>query len=419
MVKRLSNGSTKNTNKVPKMNKPIKKPKQDLKVVDLTREEPRDLQNQNGLAWKEARVAKPQIELAKNAEPGEWFSCVDYMKIINVGANHIGVDMPQGPGYEVTRAYIQQMNSSIHFNTELEVTRSEIAQKLQAAGDKAFTVVFHKKVTPEIVATKLEGYTNTEFEDDKKVKKLAADILTGELCTITGRLSKEGSKLGRSVVIDLNAPQNNNIRQVDHRTIECLVINKTKYVTKGQLRACRNMGKKFQQNEVFKIEEGDWYSQVFYLKYVRGGNQKTTTFIKGNEKFEISSNIVDSDYVSARQFAITQHVNRTQLLDVFRGVKDGVFVVVFQKQLSEKVVESKLKALRNQNLVNKKLLKGLAAPLIEGEEATIVGHLYDTENDMGRSTVVDLNAEKQPAFRQVDHRTIQSLVFEGVKYIVK
>ena len=44
-------------------------------------------------------------------------------------------------------------------------------------------------------------------------------------------LSSEGN-LGRSSVIDLDAPHGKNYRQIDHRTLESLIINNKKYILK-------------------------------------------------------------------------------------------------------------------------------------------------------------------------------------------
>ena len=56
----------------------------------------------------------------------------------------------------------------------------------------------------------------------------------------------------------------------------------------------------------------------------------------------------------------------------------------------------------------------------DGSNRTLVGRLAGTENIFGRSDVVDLT---KPAdshrIRQVDHRTLQWLIFDGVKYSLK
>jgi len=46
-------------------------------------------------------------------------------------------------------------------------------------------------------------------------------------------------------------------------------------------------------------------------------------------------------------------------------------------------------------------------------------HLVKVENNLGRSTVIDLNAQSPSKFRQVDHRSIEWIVFKNIKYVLK
>lgn len=46
-------------------------------------------------------------------------------------------------------------------------------------------------------------------------------------------------------------------------------------------------------------------------------------------------------------------------------------------------------------------------------------HLVKVENNLGRSTVIDLSSKSENKFRQIDHRTIQWIIFKNVKYILK
>ena len=56
--------------------------------------------------------------------------------------------------------------------------------------------------------------------------------------------------------------------------------------------------------------------------------------------------------------------------------------------------------------------------MIEGEQCTLTGHLIDCDNNLGRSTIIDLNAKAPNNFKQVDHRNIDFIVFKNVKYIL-
>lgn len=44
--------------------------------------------------------------------------------------------------------------------------------------------------------------------------------------------------------------------------------------------------------------------------------------------------------------------------------------------------------------------------------------MVEVENNLGRSLVIDLNAGGESKFRQIDHRTIESIIFRNVKYFL-
>jgi hypothetical protein len=55
----------------------------------------------------------------------------------------------------------------------------------------------------------------------------------------------------------------------------------------------------------------------------------------------------------------------------------------------------------------------------DGNERTLRGRLIRPEPLLGRSMVEDLDEATSNKLRQVDHRTINWLIVEGVKYVVK
>jgi len=56
---------------------------------------------------------------------------------------------------------------------------------------------------------------------------------------------------------------------------------------------------------------------------------------------------------------------------------------------------------------------------VDGQERTLRGRLIRPEPLLGRSMVEDLDEVTSNKLRQVDHRTINWLIVEGVKYVVK
>lgn len=101
----------------------------------------------------------------------------------------------------------------------------------------------------------------------------------------------------------------------------------------------------------------------------------------------------------------------TALAELIETFSDTVFQINFRKQPNREDAEDILKASKFGDLRDKAKLAALAKSLIEGEPCTMVCHLVKAENNLGRSTVIDLSAATENKFRQVDHRTIESIIF--------
>ena len=63
--------------------------------------------------------------------------------------------------------------------------------------------------------------------------------------------------------------------------------------------------------------------------------------------------------------------------------------------------------------------KKLSKEIITGKEVNMTCFLTDSENQLGRSVVIDLSADPKSNFRQIDHRTVNSIILKNVKYTVK
>lgn len=110
---------------------------------------------------------------------------------------------------------------------KLPVTK--VAKVLLEAKDSVFSLSFNKKIDEKNVEAKVKEFKKNM--SDKHLKEMAKEMITGEEIEITAQLIKYEPKLGRSLCIDLNAPAGKGWRQIDHRTINWLIINNTKYVT--------------------------------------------------------------------------------------------------------------------------------------------------------------------------------------------
>lgn len=82
-------------------------------------------------------------------------------------------------------------------------------------------------------------------------------------------------------------------------------------------------------------------------------------------------------------------------------------------------MEDSLLSVSTKELADQKYLASFVKSIVEGDECTITGHLVDCENSLGRSTVIDLKSTGKSPFRQVDHRSINFLIINNVKYVLK
>ena len=99
------------------------------------------------------------------------------------------------------------------------------------AKNTVFTCTFKKQVKDTDVAELLK---NIKKKTDLVSTSLAKQILNGDKTTLTCFLTKSEPQLGRSLVIDLNfaTGDRKGFRQIDHRTLEELIIKNVKYQLK-------------------------------------------------------------------------------------------------------------------------------------------------------------------------------------------
>lgn len=104
---------------------------------------------------------------------------------------------------------------------------------------------------------KLKELDVKELKGGKELDKIAKSLVEGEDVTLTCYIIKGEHKLGRSIVADLNAPLDDNVRQVDHRSIEYIIFKNTKYVlSKGKKKTGRE-----EEEEKKEADKKKWDSK--------------------------------------------------------------------------------------------------------------------------------------------------------------
>lgn len=138
------------------------------------------------------------------------------------------------------------------------------------------------------------------------------------------------------------------------------------------------------------IQRNDRLSGTYYLDVLsvdKAGGIITVQDQNG-QKFDIrGKGLIEQTLYSGNKYEKEEKISRTEAVNILRNAGDTVFTVRFEKQ--------------------------------DGKMRDLTGHLINSENEFGRSNVIDLNITSGHNQRQIDHRTISWIVFKNVKYTVK
>lgn len=164
----------------------------------------------------QTQTTQPTVQKPKKIDPdkikaGDLLAFVSYVKVDSVVRNNANplekpkmslIDLDTNSKLEVQGSdLIEHALSADQFTTTTVVGKSDVAYILTSSYGKPFTVSFQK--------------------------------LDGTMRVMRGRLIHPENLMGRSYVEDLDIVNGQNrVRQVDHRTIEYLILDGTKYEVK-------------------------------------------------------------------------------------------------------------------------------------------------------------------------------------------
>ena len=140
-----------------------------------------------------------------------------------------------------------------------------------------------------------------------------------------------------------------------------------------------------------KVKRGDLMAIVYFVKVDGipdpGEHLVVSDLDQDQGAINVRGNSLIRNSFSADQFEEVVKANQTEVLQVLVKAYNRPFTVVFDKE--------------------------------DGEERTLRGRLLSTDDLRGRSQVEDLDQPAGKRFRLVDHRTVKSLIVDGIKYEVK
>lgn len=232
--------------------------------------------------------------------------------------------------------------SADHFDQEVKCTMTELSGLLECARDTIFKVAFKKKVDPKDLEASLMACAFKDISNDGKLKALSKGMTEGEACEITGHLVDVDNSLGRSTVIDLNAKAPNNFRQVDHRTIDYIILRNVKYALGrkapgGPAELPVKVDRTKPRWNESKLAVGNWFSQVTYykLKEIIDKDNVKVENCRNEQELTLSRDILLTEMHNGSAFASTEKVTRTEMVNKLLSAKECVMSIKFHKKVDE------------------------------------------------------------------------------------
>lgn len=146
---------------------------------------------------------------------------------------------------------------------------------------------------------------------------------------------------------------------------------------------------KQKRNNMAAIQSNDLMAIVSFVKVARrsGDRMLEVSNVDNGMVFEVHGKDLAEEMYSADRYLSTEQLTKTQLAEKLSTSYNRPFTVTFDKT--------------------------------DGKERVLRGRLLKTEPLLGRSHVEDLDITSGTPLRLVDHRTIQSLIVDGVLYELK
>jgi hypothetical protein len=236
--------------------------------------------------------------------------------------------------------------SADHYTREVKTNQTELANILSECKDTIFKVNFKKKVDEKAVLAKLSDVSHSDLQKADFVKKLSKEIIEGKSHEMVCHLTDAENPLGRSSVIDLNAPTGTNFRLVDHRTIDSIIYKNVKYSLGKKDPSLGDLPLKLEKDakhwDDTKLAVGNWFSSVIYykVKSVKDADHvMVATNLNTKDELMMSKDILQTEMHSGQAFDKQEKVSRSEMVEHLMNAKETVMTVGFRKKIDDAYVK--------------------------------------------------------------------------------
>lgn len=230
------------------------------------------------------------------------------------------------------------MWSADHFEKEVKCTMSDLSELIQSCSDTIFRVQFRKKIDADSIQSKFSGKKLADLKKAEEMKKIAKTITEGDLIEITGHLLESENNLGRSLVVDLDAPKNNNIRQVDHRTIQYIIFRNVKYTLGRKAPGTDELPLKYDSKAAkwtgAKLSVGNWFSSSQYFKVKAITDKENCQVVSPDntaKELTMSRDILEQEMNSGGVHDKEEKLSRSEVVELMTNARECAFTVTFHK----------------------------------------------------------------------------------------
>lgn len=171
----------------------------------------------------------------KDLKVGECLSESHFYHVEKIVGKEVELKNAAGESIVVDDKYVDScIISASQFDKEEKITKTDAAALLISSANVAMTVSFNKKVDEKQVieetVTEVEGSSIANIR--KAITKAIKKSINGEERIMVGHHSGTTNEFGRLGFTDMEVTTGHNLRQVDPRELNFMVIKGVKYVVK-------------------------------------------------------------------------------------------------------------------------------------------------------------------------------------------